>query len=89
LLNVLKGEMSLIGLRPTSFAPDDYSPWHTARLDVRPGISGLWQVSGRGRLNFDQRVKLDLAYIERQCLWLDLQIMLRTIVQVFVGKGAY
>ena len=89
LLNVLKGEMSLIGPRPTSFAPNDYSLWHTARLDVLPGITGLWQVSGRGRLNFDQRVKLDLAYIECQCLWLDLQIMLRTIGQVFVGEGAY
>ena len=89
LLNVLKGEMSLIGPRPTSFAPDDYIPWHTARLAVLPGITGLWQVSGRGRLNFDQRVKLDLAYIERQCLWLDIQILLRTISQMFVGEGAY
>jgi lipopolysaccharide/colanic/teichoic acid biosynthesis glycosyltransferase len=89
LLNVLKGEMSLIGPRPTSFTPDDYIPWHTARLDVLPGITGLWQVSGRGRLNFDQRVKLDLAYIECQCLWLDTQILLRTICQVFVGEGAY
>jgi lipopolysaccharide/colanic/teichoic acid biosynthesis glycosyltransferase len=89
LLNVLKGEMSLIGPRPTSFAPDSYSLWHTARLEVLPGISGLWQVSGRGRLNFDQRVKLDLAYIEHQCLWLDLQIVLRTIGQVLVGEGAY
>jgi lipopolysaccharide/colanic/teichoic acid biosynthesis glycosyltransferase len=89
LLNVLKGEMSLIGPRPTSFAPDTYSLWHTARLDVLPGITGLWQVSGRGRLNFDQRVKLDLAYIECQCLWVDLQILLRTIGQVFAGEGAY
>ena len=53
------------------------------------GITGLWQVSGRGRLSFDQRVQLDLAYIERQCIWLDLQIMLRTIGQVIIGEGAY
>jgi len=56
---------------------------------VLPGITGLWQVSGRGKLDFDQRVKLDLGYIERQCFWLDLQIMLRTIGQVFAGEGAY
>jgi len=89
LLNVLRGEMSLIGPRSTSFAADDYHLWHTARLDVLPGITGLWQVSGRGRLSFDQRVQLDLAYIERQCIWLDLQIMLRTIGQVIIGEGAY
>jgi lipopolysaccharide/colanic/teichoic acid biosynthesis glycosyltransferase len=81
--------MSLIGPRPTSFAADDYHLWHTSRLDVLPGITGLWQVSGRGRLSFDQRVQLDLAYIERQCIWLDLQIMLRTIGQVIIGEGAY
>ena len=61
----------------------------TPRLDVLPRITGLWQVSGRGRLSFDQRVQLDLAYIERQCIWLDLQIMLRTIGQVIIGEGAY
>jgi lipopolysaccharide/colanic/teichoic acid biosynthesis glycosyltransferase len=89
LLNVLKGEMSLVGPRPTSFTPEEYLPWHTARLDVLPGITGLSQVRGRGTLSFDQRVGLDLDYIERQCLWLDLLILLRTIGQIVLGAGAY
>ena len=69
LLNVLKGEMSLVGPRPTSFTPEAYRLWHTARLEVAPGITGLSQISGRSKLDFDQRVKLDLAYIERASLW--------------------
>jgi lipopolysaccharide/colanic/teichoic acid biosynthesis glycosyltransferase len=88
LLNVWKGEMSLVGPRPTSFTPEAYRLWHTARLDVVPGITGLSQISGRSKLHFDQRVKLDLAYIERASLWLDLRILLRTVVQIFVGYGA-
>jgi lipopolysaccharide/colanic/teichoic acid biosynthesis glycosyltransferase len=54
-----------------------------------PGITGLWQISGRSNLDFDQRLKLDIAYIERQSLWLDFQILFRTVAQVFVGEGAY
>jgi lipopolysaccharide/colanic/teichoic acid biosynthesis glycosyltransferase len=88
LLNVWRGEMSLVGPRPTSFTPEAYQLWHTARLDVAPGITGLSQISGRSKLHFDQRVKLDLAYIERASLWLDLCILLRTVVQIFVGHGA-
>jgi lipopolysaccharide/colanic/teichoic acid biosynthesis glycosyltransferase len=78
-----------VGPRPTSFAVEDYSLWHAARLDALPGITGLRQISGRGRLDFDQRVKLDLEHIERHCLWLDLQMMWRTIGQVFVGDSAF
>ena len=89
LLNVLTGDMSLVGPRPTSFKPETYELWHTERLDVVPGITGLWQVGGRSNLNFDERLKLDIAYIERQCLWLDLQILVRTVGQVFEGDGAY
>jgi lipopolysaccharide/colanic/teichoic acid biosynthesis glycosyltransferase len=89
LINVLRGDMTLVGPRPTSFGTDAYQPWHTARLDVVPGITGLSQVSGRSTLTFDQRVKLDLDYIERRCLWLDLQILLRTLGQLFVATGAY
>jgi lipopolysaccharide/colanic/teichoic acid biosynthesis glycosyltransferase len=89
LLNVLKGDMSLVGPRPTSFSPETYRLWHTERLEVVPGITGLWQVHGRSNLDFDDRLKLDIAYIERQCLWMDIQIILRTIGQVFVGEGAY
>jgi lipopolysaccharide/colanic/teichoic acid biosynthesis glycosyltransferase len=88
LLNVWNGEMSLVGPRPTSFTPEAYRLWHTARLDVVPGITGLSQISGRSKLHFDQRVKLDLAYIEHASLWLDLSILLRTVVQMFVGHGA-
>jgi lipopolysaccharide/colanic/teichoic acid biosynthesis glycosyltransferase len=89
LLNVVKGDMSVVGPRPTSFSPDTYRLWHTERLEVLPGITGLWQVSGRSNLDFDQRLKLDIAYIERQSLWLDIQVLVRTVGQVFVGEGAY
>jgi lipopolysaccharide/colanic/teichoic acid biosynthesis glycosyltransferase len=89
LLNVLKGDMSLVGPRPTSFAPETYRLWHTERLEVVPGITGLWQISGRSNLDFDQRLKLDIAYIERQSIWMDICIIARTVGQVFVGEGAY
>ncbi|MBK9715626.1 MAG: sugar transferase [Kouleothrix sp.] len=89
LLNVLKGDMSLVGPRPTSFAPETYRLWHTERLEVVPGITGLWQISGRSNLDFDQRLKLDIAYIERQSIWMDVCIVVRTVAQVFVGEGAY
>ena len=89
LLNVLKGDMSLVGPRPTSFAPETYRLWHTERLEVVPGITGLWQISGRSNLDFDQRLKLDIAYIERQSLWMDICIIARTVGQVFIGEGAY
>jgi lipopolysaccharide/colanic/teichoic acid biosynthesis glycosyltransferase len=89
LLNVLKGDMSLVGPRPTSFAPETYRLWHTERLEVVPGITGLWQISGRSNLDFDQRLKLDIAYIERQGIWMDICIIARTVGQVFIGEGAY
>lgn len=89
IFNVIKGDMSLVGPRPTSFAPTTYQLWHTARLEVLPGITGLWQVSGRSNLDFDDRLKLDIAYIERQCLWMDVQLLLRTVGQVFTAEGAY
>jgi lipopolysaccharide/colanic/teichoic acid biosynthesis glycosyltransferase len=89
LLNVIKGDMSLVGPRPTSFSPETYRLWHTERLEVVPGITGLWQVHGRSNLDFDDRLKLDIAYIERQCIWMDIQIIVRTVGQVFVGEGAY
>ena len=89
LLNVLIGDMSLVGPRPTSFAPETYRLWHTERLEVVPGITGLWQISGRSNLDFDQRLKLDIAYIERQSIWMDICIIARTVGQVFIGEGAY
>lgn len=89
LLNVLRGEMSLVGPRPTSFSAETYQLWHTERLDVMPGITGLWQILGRGSMEFDERVRLDVAYIERCSLWLDFQILLRTFTAVLVQRGAH
>lgn len=89
LLNVLKGDMSLVGPRPTSFSPETYRLWHTERLEVVPGLTGLGQVSGRSNLDFDQRLKLDIAYIERQSLMMDFRIIFLTAAQIFIGDGAY
>lgn len=89
LLNVLKGEMSLVGPRPTSFGAETYKLWHTGRLDVMPGLTGLWQIIGRASLEFDDRLRLDIAYIERRSLWLDLNILVRTVAAVFKQRGAH
>lgn len=89
IFNILKGEMSWIGPRPTSFSADTYHLWHTERLEVMPGLTGLWQVAGRSNLDFDERLKLDIEYIERQSLWLDIQILFRTVGAVLLGKGAH
>ena len=89
LLNVLRGEMSLVGPRPTSFDVDVYADWHLARLAVPSGITGLWQISGRADLDFDDRVKLDCRYIQQQSVWLDIKILVLTPFRVFSGRGAY
>jgi lipopolysaccharide/colanic/teichoic acid biosynthesis glycosyltransferase len=89
LLNVLRGEMSLVGPRPTSFGSDTYKLWQTERLDVTPGITGLWQVIGRAQLEFDDRLRLDIAYIERAGIWLDINILFRTITAVLKQRGAH
>jgi lipopolysaccharide/colanic/teichoic acid biosynthesis glycosyltransferase len=88
IFNVLRGDMTLVGPRPTSFKASTYSLWHTTRLELKPGLTGLWQVNGRNELDFDERVRLDIAYLRHRCLWLDLQIMFRTIGAVFTGRGA-
>jgi lipopolysaccharide/colanic/teichoic acid biosynthesis glycosyltransferase len=88
MLNVLRGDMTLVGPRPTSFAASTYSLWHTARLEVKPGLTGLWQVSGRNELDFDERLRLDIAYIRNRCLSLDLKILVRTAGAVVTGRGA-
>ena len=90
LWNVLLGEMSLVGPRPP--IPDEvaeYMEWHKKRLEVRPGMTGLWQVSGRSLLSFDEQCLLDIYYIENWSLWLDFQILLRTVPEVIFGNGAY
>ncbi len=87
-VNILRGEMSLVGPRPTSFASSTYKPWHTARLELQPGLTGLWQVSGRNDLDFDDRVRLDIAYWRHRSMWLDLRILARTVGAVVTARGA-
>ncbi|MEE8164177.1 MAG: sugar transferase, partial [Myxococcota bacterium] len=89
LWNVLQGDMSLVGPRPTSFSPHSYDLWHTERLEVVPGLTGLWQVIGRGEIDFDDRVRLDIAYVRHQSIALDLSILLRTVPAVLSQRGAY
>lgn len=88
--NCLRGDMSLIGPRPPM--PEEvekYTNWQRRRLGIKPGITGLWQVSGRSELSFDEWVRLDAFYIENWSLWLDCQIFLKTIWVVIKGRGAY
>lgn len=87
LFNVLRGEMSFVGPRPTSFSVTTYAHWQRARLAAPPGLTGSWQVDGRGSSDFDQRARQDIDYIERQSLLLDLKILWRTISVVVWGKG--
>lgn len=89
LINILKGEMSLVGPRPTSFAPETYDLWQTIRLEVTPGLTGLWQIVGRGETEFHERLRLDIAYIRHRTLWLDIQILFRTFWAVISQRGAY
>jgi lipopolysaccharide/colanic/teichoic acid biosynthesis glycosyltransferase len=88
--NVLHGDMSLIGPRPA--LPSEvaqYQPWHMRRLDIAPGLTGLWQVSGRSELPFDEMALLDIYYAEQWSPALDLKIFLRTIPTIIFGGGAY
>ncbi len=88
--NVLRGDMSLVGPRPP--LPEEvshYLPWQMRRLDVRPGITCLWQISGRSRIGFEEWMRLDLEYIKRQSFPMDLRILLRTIPAVLSREGAY
>jgi exopolysaccharide biosynthesis polyprenyl glycosylphosphotransferase len=90
LINVVRGEMSLVGPRPPT--PDEvalYEPWHMQRLQIIPGISGLWQVSGRSEVPFDEMCLLDIYYIENWSVRLDLHILLMTIPYVLLKRGAY
>jgi exopolysaccharide biosynthesis polyprenyl glycosylphosphotransferase len=90
LLNVLRGDMSLVGPRPAILSEvAQYQDWHLKRLEVLPGITGLWQVSGRSDLTFDEMVMLDIYYGENWSVGLDLRIILRTVPQVLFGEGAY
>jgi exopolysaccharide biosynthesis polyprenyl glycosylphosphotransferase len=90
LLNVLRGEMSLVGPRPLPLR--DYAQledWHRKRYNVLPGMTGLWQISGRSNLDFDDLVRLDFYYLENWSVWLDVAILFKTIPAVFAARGAY
>jgi lipopolysaccharide/colanic/teichoic acid biosynthesis glycosyltransferase len=86
--NVLRGEMSLVGPRPTSFSAYTYDLWHTVRLEAVPGITGLWQVIGRNSMTFDERLRLDVAYIRDRSFLLDLKIILWTFSSILKREGA-
>ena len=87
IFNVFKGEMSLVGPRPPlHYEVECYESWHRKRLDVKPGLTGLWQVSGRYHVSFEQMVQLDIFYIENWSLWLDLKIILKTLPALFMRE---
>lgn len=88
--NVLIGDMSLVGPRPPLLREvDKYDKWHKLRMSVRPGITGLWQVSGRNTLGFEEMVRLDLKYIRERSFWYDLKIIFKTIPVLFGDEKAY
>ncbi|MHB0875130.1 MAG: sugar transferase [Anaerolineae bacterium] len=89
-INVLRGDMSLIGPRPNRpYEVEEYKPWHRRRLDVKPGLTGLWQVSGRSDVPFDEMVLLDIYYIDNWSFFLDAKIAARTMLLPLLGRGAY
>ena len=87
--NVLGGEMSLVGPRPPlSYEVEKYQSWHRRRVfEVKPGITGLWQVAGRSRTTFDEMVRLDLQYARTCSLWTDVKILLKTAPALLFGKA--
>jgi lipopolysaccharide/colanic/teichoic acid biosynthesis glycosyltransferase len=90
-INVLRGEMSLVGPRPPiPYEIEKYKIWHRRRvLEIKPGITGLWQISGRSSTTFDEMVRLDLQYARTWSLWMDMKILLKTPRAVLTAKGAY
>ena len=82
LFNILKGEMSLVGPRPDVVPPEEYQAWQQVRFDVLPGLTGLWQVSGKNQTTFNQMNRLDVDYVERRSFWLDSKIILLTFPAV-------
>jgi exopolysaccharide biosynthesis polyprenyl glycosylphosphotransferase len=90
LFHVLVGTMSLVGPRPPIPAEvEQYEPWQTERLAVKPGLTCIWQVSGRSDIGFDDWVRLDIQYVRTRNLWLDLKLLVLTIPAVITARGAY
>lgn len=90
LINVLRGEMTLVGPRPAlPTEVDNYEPWMLRRLDVTPGITCIWQISGRNNISFEQWMRMDLEYIDTCSVWKDISILIRTFPAVVFGRGAY
>ena len=90
IINVLKGELSLVGPRPPlPREVEQYDEWEMKRMNVKQGITGLWQVSGRSELSFEEMARLDLYYIQNWSIEMDIKILLKTIPTVLFGKGAY
>ena len=89
LINVLRGDMSIVGPRPTlQYQVDRYDEHQRLRLCVRPGLTGLAQVSGRNALSWSDRIEFDVEYVQQQSLWLDVKILLRTVRVILTGEGA-
>jgi exopolysaccharide biosynthesis polyprenyl glycosylphosphotransferase len=89
LWNILHGDMSFVGPRPSVVEEvEQYEPWQRRRLSMKPGLTCLWQVSGRSELTFDEWMRLDLEYIDNWSLWLDVKIALKTVPAVLLGRGA-
>jgi len=87
--NVIKGDMSLVGPRPpVLYEVDEYEPWHLQRLEALPGLTGLWQVSGRSSMDFDDAVRLDIQYINNRSFIQDMKIILRTPIAIITTRGA-
>jgi lipopolysaccharide/colanic/teichoic acid biosynthesis glycosyltransferase len=89
-INVIKGDLSVIGPRALAIKEgDELEEWEKKRMQVSQGITGLWQVSGRSDINYEERIKLDLYYIQNWSIWLELKIVALTIIKIFRGAGAY
>lgn len=85
----MKGELSFVGPRPIPVKIEEFEDWQKKRFNVKQGITGLWQVSGRSNLSFEEMIRLDLYYIQNWSIIMDIKILLKTFPIVFLGKGAY
>ncbi len=89
LLNILKGEMSVVGPRPVPiYEVEEYEEYCFERLAALPGLTGLWQVTGRGNVTFEEMIRMDIEYVRKQSVWFDIKLIMLTIPAVFTGRGA-